>query len=57
MDKYVEEYEQRTDVTGSSKTKVRSAIANRLGRLRNIELEVIEPKTAINPAECRSHLE
>ena len=42
-DKYVADYENRTDVTGSSVTKVRSAINNRLGKLRYVAVEAIEP--------------
>lgn len=43
MDRYAADYEKRADVTGSSKTKVKSAIKNRLGRLRTLRLDDIEP--------------
>lgn len=42
-DQYAADYANRTDVTASSKTKVKSAIKNRLGKLRKVPLDVIEP--------------
>ena len=43
MDKYAEDYRQRSDVTQSTKTKVVSAIDNRLGKLRSVLLTDVEP--------------
>lgn len=43
MDKYAADYLQRSDVTPSTKTKVSSAIKNRLGRFRSVPLAEVEP--------------
>ena len=41
--KYLADYEQQQGIANSTKNKVRSTINNRLGRLENIEIELIEP--------------
>lgn len=43
FDKYADDYDGRSDVSQSSKTKVRSTINNRAGKLRKIQLKTLEP--------------
>ena len=41
--KYVDEFENRSDISSSTKKKVRSTIRNRVHKLKKIRLDVLEP--------------